>query len=178
MMKRRKNRKIINNKNRKNKGGKYIVVTLLTLLALTVAVGTFAWVWGIRQDRKDRETVDLLETEQESSTEMEEITETASAEEPSKEEADYPEPTYPFRVEELVVEVPGLSGTYTVAWVSDLHMVTDHEISDDILDEDMEAVRVRYDFFQTADGVHGEDLLPQVIDFLNYGDFDGIIFGS
>lgn len=62
MMKRRKNRKIINNKNRKNKGGKYIVVTLLTLLALTVAVGTFAWVWGIRQDRKDRETVDLLET--------------------------------------------------------------------------------------------------------------------
>lgn len=178
MMKRRKNRKIINNKNRKNKGGKYIVVTLLTLLALTVAVGTFAWVWGIRQDRKDRETVDLLETEQESSTEMEEITETASAEEPSKEEADYPEPTYPFRVEELVVEVPGLSGTYTVAWVSDLHMVTDHEISDDILDEDMEAVRVRYDFFQTADGVHGEDLLPQVIDFLNYGDFDGIIFGG
>lgn len=178
------------NKNNRNSNGKYIIVVLMVLLALTVAAGTFAWVWHIRLGQEDRQAADLSEdssspeeTEQVSTAETEESTEMASTEEVPEQEISepeirYPEPEYPFRTEELVVEVPGISGEYTVAWVSDLHMVADHGVSSDILAEDLDAVRARYDFFQTSDGVHGEDLLPQVIDFLNYGEYDGIIFGG
>ncbi|MDE6220212.1 MAG: metallophosphoesterase [Lachnospiraceae bacterium] len=107
------------------------------------------------------------------------VTEVGSSyEEEERSEISYPEPEYQFQTEEIVVEVPGLSREYTVAWVSDLHIVTDHETANNILAEDLAAIKARYNFFQTADGIHGEDLLPDVIDFLNCGEYDGIIFGG
>lgn len=168
---------------RRNRNKNYIVIVLLSLLALTVAAGTFAWVWSthLNQDEEDREVIRMTETDS-SPEEAEESSGETGSEEGSLEkenlEKENLEPKYPFRTEQLIVEVPGISREYTVAWVSDLHMVTDHETSDDILAGDLDAVQARYDFFQTADGVHGEDLLPYVIDFLNYGKYDGIIFGG
>lgn len=166
-------------RNRNQKNNHYIIIVLLVLLALTVAAGTFALVWSthLSPDQKHREVVELSEAGSSAEAESSEE-EGSSGVEFIEEEMSYPEPGYPFQTEEIVVEVPGISREYTVAWVSDLHMVTDHGIADDILPEDLDAVKARYDFFQTADGVHGEDLLPDVIDFLNYGAYDGIIFGG
>lgn len=153
---------------------KYILIVLLILSILTLLAEIFVWIWDARQRRgeeEQEETESTEETEQQS-------TEEETSETGTEEEVSYPEPKYPFQTEEIVVEVPGISREYTVAWVSDLHMVADHGTADDILAEDLDAVQIRYDFFQTADGVHGEDLLPEIIDFLNYGSYDGIIFGG
>ena len=49
------------NKNNRNSNGKYIIVVLMVLLALTVAAGTFAWVWHIRLGQEDRQAADLSE---------------------------------------------------------------------------------------------------------------------
>jgi len=166
-------RDYIKMKNRRNKKNN-IMILLIVVLILILLVEIFLWIWSTRQRREEEKKEEVESSEASSSFEEE-----SSTEETSTEEAiHYPEPGYPFQTDELVVTVPGISREYTVAWVSDLHMVADHEISDDILAQDLDAVQARYDFFQTADGVHGEDLLPEVIDFLNYGAYDAIIFGG
>ncbi len=159
-------------KNQKKR--KKLIIILLVSSVVLLAAEFLIWmrVIRLRQDQDVMEEQESSEETQESSTEEE------SSEISSEEQVSYPAPQYSFQTEEIVVEVPGLSKEYTVAWVSDLHMVTDHETADDILAEDLEAVKARYDFFQTPDGVHGEELLPHVIDFLNYGQYDGIIFGG
>lgn len=154
------------------------IIILLIILIFILLIEVFVWIWGMRQRQGEGvESSEVISSseEQTEETSTEEGTSEISTE---QEEVYYPEPEYQFQTEEIIVEVPNLSKEYTVAWVSDLHMVTDHEISDDILSEDLDAVKARYDFFQTADGMHGEDLLPEVIDFLNYGRYDGIIFGG
>lgn len=160
-------------RNKKNN----VFIILLVLLVLIFLAEIFVWIWNTQQRRGEEDQQEVESTEVSSSEEESSIEEETS-EISTEEEVDYPEPAYHFQTEEIVVEVPNISREYTVAWVSDLHMVTDHEMSDDILAEDLDAVQARYDFFQTADGVHGEDLLPEVIDFLNYGAYDGIIFGG
>lgn len=159
-----------------------IMFALLIVLILILLAEIFLWIWGTRQrqneEREETESSEAASTfEEESSIEESSAFEEETSE-PISEEVYYPEPNYHFQTDEIIVEVPDLSKEYTVAWVSDLHMVTDHEISDDILAEDLDAVQERYDFFQTADGVHGEDLLPEIIDYLNYGSYDAIIFGG
>lgn len=159
-----------------------IMFALLIVLILILLAEIFLWIWGTRQrqneEREETESSEAASTFEEESGIEESSTFEEETSEPISEEVYYPEPNYHFQTDEIIVEVPDLSKEYTVAWVSDLHMVTDHEISDDILAEDLDAVQARYDFFQTADGVHGEDLLPEIIDYLNYGSYDAIIFGG
>lgn len=161
-------------RNKKNN----VIVILLILSILILLTEIFLWVWSARQRSGEEDQEEIESTEVSSSSEEESSIVEETSEISTEEEVYYPEPEYHFQTEEIVVEVPNISKEYTVAWVSDLHMVTDHEISDDILAEDLDAVLARYEFFQTADGVHGEDLLPEIIDFLNYGTYDGIIFGG
>lgn len=154
---------------------------VLAVLLLILMAEIFIWIQGVRQGEERGEEVESTEASgsvEEESSEVASSMEEESSETGTTEEISYPEPEYSFRTEEIVIEVPDITKEYTVAWVSDLHMVTDHETAGDILAEDLDAVKARYDFFQTADGVHGEDLLPGIIDFLNYGTFDAIIFGG
>lgn len=159
-----------------------IMIVLLIVLILILLAEIFLWIWGTRQrqsgEREETESSEVGSTFEEESSIEESRSFEEETSEPISEEVYYPEPNYHFQTDEIIVEVPDLSKEYTVAWVSDLHMVTDHEISDDILAEDLDAVQARYDLFQTADGVHGEDLLPEIIDYLNYGSYDAIIFGG
>ena len=47
------------------------------------------------------------------------------------------------------------------------------------LPEYLDAIRKRYEELAvTEDGVHAEDLWPEIIKFINYGDYDGAIFGG
>ncbi len=158
-----------------------MMIAVLVVLVLILLAEILIWMKGVRQKQEDEEEVESTEvvsTIEEESSEINTEEESSETETETAQEVFYPEPKYQFQTEEIVVEVPNITKEYTVAWVSDLHMVTDHETSDDILAEDLDAVKIRYDFFQTPDGVHGEDLLPEVIDFLNYGTYDGIIFGG
>lgn len=158
-----------------------VMMIVLAVLLLILMAEIFIWIQGVRQGEERGEEVESTEASgsvEEESSEVASSMEEESSETGTTEEISYPEPEYSFRTEEIVIKVPDITKEYTVAWVSDLHMVTDHETAGDILAEDLDAVKARYDFFQTADGVHGEDLLPGIIDFLNYGTFDAIIFGG
>lgn len=105
--------------------------------------------------------------------------------EPEMEEAEEVEETvktppaeYPFQTEEVTVQIEDLSKEYTIAWVSDLHMITDHSAGD-VQEEFLETVEDRYETLSiTEDGVHGDELWPEIIRFLNMEDYDGIIFGG
>lgn len=94
--------------------------------------------------------------------------------------ASYPDPEYNFTIEEVYVPLEGLSKEYLVAWVSDLHLITDREpgpggISDGALVD----VIKRYNTLSiTEDGVHAEELWPDIVKFLNKGNYDAVIFGG
>ena len=90
----------------------------------------------------------------------------------------YPKPAYDFIEENVYVEIPGIEHEYTIAWVSDVHMITDFTAGD-VGEASLETVRNRYETLSiTPDGVHGRDLWPMIIDYLNYNDFDAVIFGG
>lgn len=105
----------------------------------------------------------------------EENTESVSA---GDEEIIYGPPEYSFKIDEITVEIEGLDRGYDIAFVNDLHLITDSEPGD-VLEENLPVVRERYDTFSvTPEGVHAEELWPEIIKFLNYYDFDAIIFGG
>ncbi|MCM1064888.1 MAG: metallophosphoesterase [Eubacterium sp.] len=101
-----------------------------------------------------------------------------STEEPEAEEIVYPAPEYDFKTDEIVVEIPGLEEEYTIALVNDLHMITDHR-SGDVIEDNLPVVKNRYETLSvTEEGIHGEELWPQVIKYLNYHEFDAVIFAG
>lgn len=110
-------------------------------------------------------------------------TEETIAEEPAvssgdAEEIVYDPPKYDFKLDEITVEIDGLDSEYTIAFVNDVHMITDHEAGD-VLEENLPTVEDRYEKLSiTEDGVHGEELWPEVIKFLNYNDFDAVVFAG
>ncbi len=71
--------------------------------------------------------------------------------------------------EHTTVTIPGLKNKYKIAWVSDLHMIAD---GTDYVDQ------ARYDMFKTPDGVYSAEYLNSIIDHLNNGNFDAVIFGG
>ncbi len=90
----------------------------------------------------------------------------------------YPKPEYTFTTEIVTIEIPNLTKEYTLAWVSDLHLIADHE-SGDVSEEFLPTVEDRYNnMFVTADGKHTDELWPEIVKFLNIGDYDGIILGG
>ncbi|MCD7836514.1 MAG: metallophosphoesterase [Lachnospiraceae bacterium] len=91
----------------------------------------------------------------------------------------YPAPEYDFNTEEIIVEIEGLENEYKIAFVNDLHMITDHE-SGDVTEDNMATVEARYEEFVTSgeNPIHSEELWPEIIKFLNYNDFDAVIFAG
>lgn len=90
----------------------------------------------------------------------------------------YEPPEYDFKVDEITVEIEGLTRGYDIAFVNDLHMITDTEPGD-VLEENLPEVRERYETFSvTPEGVHAEELWPQIVKFLNFYNFDAVVFGG
>lgn len=94
----------------------------------------------------------------------------------------YEPPEYDFRLDEITVEIPVDAGApdreYEIAFINDLHLITDSEPGD-VAEEFLPTVRERYDSLAvTPEGVHSEDLWPEVVKFLNYHDFDAVILGG
>ncbi len=90
----------------------------------------------------------------------------------------YPPAEYDFIVDEITVEIEGLSRGYDIAVINDLHLITDTQPGD-VLEENLPTVTDRYNTFAvTSDGVHADELWPEIIKFLNYYDFDGVVFAG
>ncbi|MCM1537745.1 MAG: hypothetical protein NC254_05040 [bacterium] len=155
-----------------------ILLILLSISLLTILIYLF-WDVFVRQPDEGGFAVEVTPTPEITPTPETPPTPEATPEAtPTPEITPTPEVTYPFTVEEVVIELEGLSREYEFAWVSDLHMVTDLESAWDVQEEFMETVIGRYEFFTTADGVHAVELWPQIVTFLNQGQFDGVIFGG
>ncbi len=89
-----------------------------------------------------------------------------------------PQPEYDFTIEEVEVQIPGLDREYTLAWVSDLHLISDHEAGE-VQKVYLYDLEERYETLPvTEDGLHAEELWPEIIKYLNAGSFDAIIFGG
>ena len=97
---------------------------------------------------------------------------------PEKEPVAYPEPDYNFTLEEIYVPLENLSEEYRIAWVSDLHMITEHETGA-VSEDSLGTIKERYETFSiTEDGIHAEELWPDIVKCLNKGDYDAVIFGG
>lgn len=145
----------------------------ILLLAVLIIVSATAFTLWKRNKERAKEEMTQIVLEDESSNAVEEV------QEPEPEETIvYTKPQYDFKTDELLIEIPGIRKEYTIAWVSDLHMVTDMESAEDVREEDLAAIEERHEFFKTEDGLYGEELLPEIIDYLNYERFDSIIFGG
>lgn len=129
---------------------------------------------------KRNKTEDVVSQPEEVTEEIPLEEEILQEEIPEEEVIVYEAPEYEFKTEEFIIELPGISKEYTLAWISDVHMVTDREAADDVKAEFMDAVNVRYDMFKTMDEapVRSADLWPEIIKYLNYNQFDGIVFGG
>lgn len=95
---------------------------------------------------------------------------------------EYYKPDYSFVIEDVNVLISGIDKDYTIAWVSDLHIITDHEPTEDVVEEFMETIEQRYEMMfitNNEEPVHSADLWPEIVKFLNYYEgLDGIIFGG
>lgn len=93
---------------------------------------------------------------------------------------EYEKPNYDFKIEEFVIELDGISKEYTIAWVSDVHIVADKSSADDLKEEFVETIDSRRDMFKTKDEepVYSVDLWPEIVKYLNYNHFDGIVLGG
>ena len=74
--------------------------------------------------------------------------------------------------QQITISIPGLSKSYKVAWVSDLHLIS----SADRNSSDTAKNRYNNDFYTS--GTHSDEWLPQIVTYLNEGNFDAVIFGG
>lgn len=153
------------------KGKKILLGVLCVILAFTAAV-YFA----------GKKTRDNEEQKEISEEEASQISESSDTEESSEQKPDYPAPEYEFVTEDITIELNNIDKEYTFAWVSDLHLVSDYEAGEqmgDVHAEYLDAINRRYEELAvTNDGMHAEELWPEIVKYLNYNDFDGIIFGG
>lgn len=90
----------------------------------------------------------------------------------------YDPPEYNFKLDEITVEIEDLPHSYEIAFVNDLHMITDKEPGD-VLEENLSKVMERYETLPvTPEGIHAEALWPEIIEYLNFHQFDAVIFGG
>lgn len=96
---------------------------------------------------------------------------------PEEKPVDYPMPEYNFTLEEVYVPIEGLKKEYTLAWVSDLHMIPQKD--NHISAASQSKLESRYkDLPVTPEGVPAEKLWPEIVKCLNYGNYDAVIFGG
>lgn len=129
---------------------------LLITLGLLIVFGI-----GIGCGLARRDLAQILPAEETAAGET--VWETVAESIPEEEEIVYDPPEYDFKTDEITVELDGLDREYTIAFVNDLHMITDKEAGD-VLEENLPVVRERYENLSvTPEGIHGEELWLSLI---------------
>lgn len=103
-----------------------------------------------------------------------------------KEPALYSKPKtakYNFKEDTITLDL-GLNKNYKIAWISDLHIVANYGALDDVTRGHLgysaeDYIKLRYEMFKTDDNSkYSVDLWSDVIDYINSGSFDAVIFGG
>ena len=156
----------MNNKSQKT----FIIIIIILILAFGIAR-------IIRQKPPVENEEEIIEETTEEEITQEETTE--ESEEETEQVMTFPEPQYGFREEEVTIPISGVDREYRLAWVSDVHLITDHTPGDGVKEEFVDTLMERYNILPVdANGIHAEDLWPEIIKYLNYNEFDLIIFGG
>lgn len=152
------------------KDRRIICRSIICLAVLTAVIVVLLMIAGIV---RSRDAVNDTDPPAEDQTQ-----ESATAWQWHKEEMVYPAPSYDFKTDDVFVEIEGLEREYTIAFVNDIHMITDHS-SGDVTEDNLAVVKERYETLSvTEEGIHAEELWPEVIKFLNYNDFDAVVFAG
>lgn len=155
-----------------------VVACIVGLTIVFAAILIFAGIIIFSNKGDDVETPASKQDKKAEQIEKTEQIEQGSVSGNDVEEVVYPTPSYEFKTDEIFVEIDGLEKEYTIAFVNDMHMITDHA-SGNVTEDNMATVRERYETLSvTEDGIHSEELWPEVIKFLNYYDFDAVIFAG
>lgn len=72
----------------------------------------------------------------------------------------------------ISVKVPGVNSSYKIAWVSDLHLISENDRNNSTTAMN----RYNNDFFKTSK--HSDEWLPIIIEYINRNNFDLVIFGG
>lgn len=167
----------MNKRNKKNKKKKdrpketvscrrIVLVNMIVIVAVMLVSGL--WILLARSPSADKQMSGSVSVEESDS---------AVEEEKSTQSFDSA-PNYDFRTDEITVELENLDRTYRIAVVNDLHLITDTHPGD-VLEENLTTVMDRYETLSvTPEGIHAKDLWPQVVDFLNYNNFDAVVFAG
>ena len=134
-----------------------------------------------QQEQWEEQTQEQENTLQDDDTDLPPSNEEEQPDSETEEPVHYDPPNYEFDTSKDTIEVKieGLSRSYRIAWVSDLHLITDLEPAEDVFEEYVETLKARHDTsFVTPDGTTADELWPEIIKFLNYEDFDAVIFGG
>ncbi len=157
---------------------------VVTLLLVTVSLVVLAYIvsQNMDNDEDEEKTVEVIPWDDEPKETESAEKESSVTETETEEEVTFQAPEYDFAEENVTIALEGLAEEYTFAWVSDLHLISDHEAGNELGDvhaEYLDAIEQRYEELAvTDDGVHAEELWPEIVKYLNYNDFDGVIFGG
>jgi hypothetical protein len=166
-----------------NQKSKLIALCAAAVAVVALVIGLIVNFSG--NDKTDVEVAweDLVEESsveessvEESSTELssEEETETST-----EEEIVYEAPDYDFNIDEITVEIEGLDREYRISWVSDVHLITDHEAGGDVQPEYLDTLDERYNQLPVDEnGLHSDEFWDEIIKYINYENFDLAIFGG
>ena len=123
--------------------------------------------------------IEPTETEE---TEVAVATELPGSEKEASTEDENEEREVTIHSEKVDICLPGLHRSYTLAWVSDLHLISEEDLSrkgEDVRPGYKAELRIRRKTFSvTDDGICAEDVWPQIVEYLNSRYFDGILFGG
>lgn len=173
----RTHKKFLKRLKRKMRQRKNILLFSCITAALLCAVSVILFLFAFNPEDTTKKT-ESPEAEEFLPPEETEISESDMTSETEDTQIIYPEPEYNLTLEEIYVPLEGLSKEYKIAWVSDLHLITDHEPGG-VSEGSMIKIAGRYETLSvTEDGVHAEDLWPDIVKCLNAGDYDALIFGG
>ncbi len=153
----------------RKKGIRILQVAILLFLCLDIYC--FVKIIDMRQKAADTNVAEESETA--GGTE-----DTESVSDGDASDIVYEPPEYDFKRDEVTVEIEGINRDYNIAFVNDLHLITDSEPGD-VVEENLPKVLERHETLSvTSEGVYAEELWPEIIKFLNYYDFDAVVFGG
>lgn len=87
---------------------------------------------------------------------------------------------YGLATDATTYKVDGITKSYNIAWISDIHTVANHEGNWGKVNSDQkEWMTNRYNMFKSdIDGTHSADIWDRVTKYLNEAGFDAVIFGG
>ncbi len=119
-----------------------ITIFILAILILVLLGLLLFWQKGTNDSNKE-----VVSEESEEMSQSESTTEADIEQESDTPQVVYPKPDYTFVTEDVTIPIEGVEQEYKFAWVSDLHLISDHEAGEllgDVHIEYLDAINIWY----------------------------------